>query len=120
MEVKSRHHLRGDEIDEIRDAVREGLGVEIEGDTFEGVEFTDSDERVVLETLAGLVTEVAVAGFAEVLELLVPPVVPVAVLVVLPRVRPLQVRPARDTGDLRPAAAVPAAPHTPARSCPRT
>jgi PUA domain protein len=48
MEVKSRHHLRGDEIDEIRDAVREGLGVEIEGDTFEGVEFTDSDERVVL------------------------------------------------------------------------
>jgi len=48
MEVKSRHHLRGDEIDEIRDAVREGLGVEIEGDTFEDVEFTDSDERVVL------------------------------------------------------------------------
>ena len=48
MNVKSRHHLRGDEIDEIRDAVREGLGVEIEGDAFEDVEFTDSDERVVL------------------------------------------------------------------------
>jgi len=48
MEVKSRHHLRGDEIDEIRDAVREGLGVEVEGEAFEDVEFTDSDERVVL------------------------------------------------------------------------
>jgi len=48
MEVKSRHHLRGDEIDEIRDAVRETLGVEIDGDTFEDVEFVESDERVVL------------------------------------------------------------------------
>jgi PUA domain protein len=48
MEVKSRHHLRGDEIDAIRDAVRQGLGVEVEGDAFEDVEFTDSDERVVL------------------------------------------------------------------------
>jgi PUA domain protein len=48
MEVKSRHHLRGDEIDEIRDAVREGLGVEVEGNAFEDVEFVDSDERVVL------------------------------------------------------------------------
>ena len=48
MEVKSRHHLRGDEIDEIRDAVRETLGVEIEGDAFEDVEFVESDERVVL------------------------------------------------------------------------
>ncbi|MFC7228479.1 RNA-binding protein [Salinirubellus salinus] len=48
MEVKSRHHLRGDEIDEIRDAVRETLGVEIDGDAFEDVEFVDSDQRVVL------------------------------------------------------------------------
>lgn len=48
MEVKSRHHLRGDEIDEIRDAVRETLGVEIDGDAFEDVEFVESDERVVL------------------------------------------------------------------------
>ena len=48
MEVKSRHHLRGDEIDEIRDAVRETLGVEIDGDAFEDVAFVESDERVVL------------------------------------------------------------------------
>jgi PUA domain protein len=48
MEVKSRHHLRGDEIDEIRDAVRETLGVEIDGDAFEDVEFVDSEQRVVL------------------------------------------------------------------------
>jgi PUA domain protein len=48
MEVKSRHHLRGDEIDEIRDAVRETLGVEIDGDAFEDVEFVESDRRVVL------------------------------------------------------------------------
>jgi PUA domain protein len=48
MEVKSRHHLRGDEIDEIRDAIRETLGVAIEGDAFEDVEFVESDARVVL------------------------------------------------------------------------
>jgi PUA domain protein len=48
MKVKSRHHLRGDEIDAIRDAVRETLGVEIDGDAFEDVEFVASDQRVVL------------------------------------------------------------------------
>jgi PUA domain protein len=48
MEVKSRHHLRGDEIDEIRDAVRGTLGVEIAGEDFEDVDFVDDDRRVVL------------------------------------------------------------------------
>jgi PUA-domain protein len=48
MKVKSRHHLRADAIDEITDAVAETLGVEVEADTFEKVEFEDSDWEVVL------------------------------------------------------------------------
>ena len=48
MDVKSRHHLRGDEIDDIRTAIRDVAGVEVEGEAFEAVEFTDSDRRVVL------------------------------------------------------------------------
>ncbi|MEF8780740.1 MAG: RNA-binding protein [Haloferacaceae archaeon] len=48
MDVKSRHHLRSDEVDAIRTAVREGLGVEIDGERFERVTFTDSDREVVL------------------------------------------------------------------------
>ena len=48
MEVKSRHHLRGDEIDEIVETIRETFGVEIDGDSFEDVTFHDSDQRVVL------------------------------------------------------------------------
>ena len=48
MEVKSRHHLRGDEIDEIVAAIEDGLGVTVDGDTFEDVELADSDRRVVL------------------------------------------------------------------------
>jgi len=48
MNVKSRHHLRADEIDAITDAVTENLGVDIEADTFEKVEFEDSDWNVVL------------------------------------------------------------------------
>jgi PUA domain protein len=48
MEVKSRHHLRGDEIEQIRDAVRETLSVEIDGDAFEDVAFVENDQRVVL------------------------------------------------------------------------
>jgi PUA-domain protein len=46
--VKSRHHLRGDEIDEIVAAIEDDLGVTVEGDAFEDVAFTDSDRRVVL------------------------------------------------------------------------
>ncbi|QSG11230.1 putative RNA-binding protein, contains PUA domain [Halapricum desulfuricans] len=48
MNVKSRHHLRADAIDEIVEAVRETLGVEIDADSFEKVEFEDSDWDVVL------------------------------------------------------------------------
>lgn len=48
MNVKSRHHLRADAIDEIKDAVSETLGVEIDAGTFEKVEFEDSDWEVVL------------------------------------------------------------------------
>jgi len=48
MNVKSRHHLRADEIDAITDSVAANLGVEVEADTFEKVEFEDSDWNVVL------------------------------------------------------------------------
>jgi PUA domain protein len=48
MDVKSRHHLRADAIEEITDAVEATLGVEIDADTFEKVEFEDSDWEVVL------------------------------------------------------------------------
>jgi len=48
MNVKSRHHLRADDIAAIEEAVAENLGVEIEADTYEKVEFEDSDWNVVL------------------------------------------------------------------------
>jgi PUA domain protein len=48
MDVKSRHHLRADAIDDIQTALQEGLGVELDADAFEKVEFTDSDWNVVL------------------------------------------------------------------------
>ncbi|SDY00604.1 RNA-binding protein [Halopenitus persicus] len=48
MQVKSRHHLRSDAIDEIRTALADGLGVEIDGDAFELVELTDSAFDLVL------------------------------------------------------------------------
>ena len=48
MEVKSRHHLRSDAISDIEDAVREGLGVELSGETYEKVELEDADWEVVL------------------------------------------------------------------------
>ena len=48
MQVKSRHHLRSDDIDEIREEIADGLGVDIDGDSFELVEFVDADYEVVL------------------------------------------------------------------------
>ena len=48
MNVKSRHHLRADAIDEIESAVADDLGVVIEADSYEKVEFDDSDWEVVL------------------------------------------------------------------------
>ncbi|GGO00761.1 MULTISPECIES: RNA-binding protein [Haloarcula] len=48
MNVKSRHHLRSDEVDAIATALSDNLGVELDADTFEKVEFEDSDWDVVL------------------------------------------------------------------------
>jgi PUA domain protein len=48
MDVKSRHHLRDDAIAEIEDGLAAPLGVELAADTYEEVEFEDSDREVVL------------------------------------------------------------------------
>lgn len=48
MQVKSRHHLRSDEIDDVQAAVTDGLGVEVAGDSFELVELTDTAFDLVL------------------------------------------------------------------------
>ena len=48
MDVKSRHHLRSDEIDELASSLADHLGVELDGDDYERVEFTDVDREVVL------------------------------------------------------------------------
>ncbi|MFP8957298.1 RNA-binding protein [Natrialbaceae archaeon A-CW3] len=48
MEVKSRHHLRSDVVSELETAVADGLGVTLDGDAYERVEFEDSDWEVVL------------------------------------------------------------------------
>jgi len=48
MDVKSRHHLRSDAVAEIEDALAEGLGVEVAGETYEKVELEDADWEVVL------------------------------------------------------------------------
>ncbi|ELZ30070.1 RNA-binding protein [Halogeometricum pallidum JCM 14848] len=48
MKVKSRHHLRSDEISELEDAIADQTGVALDGDTYEMVELTDADFDVVL------------------------------------------------------------------------
>jgi len=48
MQVKSRHHLRSDEVDEIVAAIEDALGVTVEGDAFEDVTFENAQRRVVL------------------------------------------------------------------------
>ena len=48
MQVKSRHHLRSDEIRSLTDSIADHLGVEVEGENFERVELRDSDLDVVL------------------------------------------------------------------------
>jgi PUA domain protein len=48
MQVKSRHHLRSDEVAAIRDTVAEALNVDLDGDTFELVELEDADVDLVL------------------------------------------------------------------------
>lgn len=48
MQVKSRHHLRSDEIRELEDSLAGHLGIDLEGESYERVEFTDTDREVVL------------------------------------------------------------------------
>lgn len=48
MDVKSRHHLRSDEIDELEASLTDQLGVDLDGDSYERVEFADTDREVVL------------------------------------------------------------------------
>ncbi|MFC6861993.1 RNA-binding protein [Halomicroarcula sp. GCM10025817] len=48
MQVKSRHHLRSDEVGAITDALAANLGVELDADSFEKVEFAESNWDVVL------------------------------------------------------------------------
>lgn len=48
MQVKSRHHLRSDEIRALEDSLADHLGIALVGDSYERVEFTDTDREVVL------------------------------------------------------------------------
>ncbi len=48
MDVKSRHHLRSDAVQEIREALADQLGVDLEADSFEKVELEGGDWEVVL------------------------------------------------------------------------
>ncbi len=48
MDVKSRHHLRSDAADEIRESLAATLGVSVEADSFETVELEGGDWEVVL------------------------------------------------------------------------
>ncbi|WP_435180229.1 RNA-binding protein [Halorussus sp. AFM4] len=48
MRVKSRHHLRSDEVGDIEDRLADRLGVDLDADTYELVELEDSEFDVVL------------------------------------------------------------------------
>lgn len=48
MEITARHHLRSDDVATIRERIESHFGVDLDGDTFEAVEFADSDRRLVL------------------------------------------------------------------------
>lgn len=48
MDIKSRHHLRDDEISSLCADLEDKLGVDITGDSFESVEFDDSERTVIL------------------------------------------------------------------------
>jgi len=48
MDVKSRHHLRSDAVGEIREALADQLGVDLDADSFEKVELENADWEVVL------------------------------------------------------------------------
>jgi len=48
MQVKSRHHLRSDEIGDLESSLADHLGIDLDGDSYERVEFVDVDREVVL------------------------------------------------------------------------
>lgn len=48
MEVKSRHHLRADAVDELETALAEQLGVDVDADTYEKVELEGTEFDLVL------------------------------------------------------------------------
>lgn len=48
MKVKSRHHLRSDEIDDIEQTIADRTGVELDGDAYEMVELSESEYDIVL------------------------------------------------------------------------
>jgi len=48
MEIKSRHHLRSDDVADVESAVADALGVTLDGDSYELVELEDSEFDVVL------------------------------------------------------------------------
>lgn len=48
MDVRSRHHLRSDEISQIRDRLASSLGVTLDGESFESVELDGTEFDLVL------------------------------------------------------------------------
>jgi PUA domain protein len=48
MEIKSRHHLRNDDVREIESALADELGVDVDGDQYELVEFEEDEYDLVL------------------------------------------------------------------------
>ena len=48
MQVKSRHHLRSDAVDDIEESLATTLGVTLDGDSYERVEFADAERDLVL------------------------------------------------------------------------
>jgi len=48
MEVKSRHHLRSDEIRDLETTLDDALGVALDGDTYERVDLVDTEFDLVL------------------------------------------------------------------------
>jgi PUA-domain protein len=58
MEISSRHHLRSDEVSAIETAMADQLGVDLDGDSYELVEFEDDPADLVLVDGEPLVTYV--------------------------------------------------------------
>ena len=48
MQVKSRHHLRSDAVSDLEETISTQLGVDLDGDTYERVEFEDEKLEVIL------------------------------------------------------------------------